>query len=74
MLDYYIKSAGPKSHLQACELISIMGVEIAEDGFGIPGKDNFYGYFRVYSEVQTFEILSEFQDITLEFPPGKTLR
>lgn len=55
-------------------MISIMGIEILEDAFGIPGSDSFYGIFRVRSESQAFEILSEFQDVSLEFPSDKIIR
>ena len=51
-----------------------MGMEILEDGFGVPGEDPYYGIFRVRSDGQSFEILSDFSDISLEFPPERTIR
>jgi hypothetical protein len=51
-----------------------MGLEILEDGFGNPPKDDYYGVFKVSSDPQAFEILSGFIGIKLELPSSRTLR
>ena len=51
-----------------------MGLEILEDGFGESGVDDYYGFFKVGSDSQAFEIFSGFIGIRIELPPGRTLR
>ena len=73
MLEFYIKTADPKSHIQACEIISLMGAEILEDEFG-NGDDSYYGFFHVNASEECFEVFGDFQEITLEIPPNKMIR
>jgi hypothetical protein len=51
-----------------------MGLEILDGGFGELGIHEYYGFFKVSSDPQAFEILSGFIGIKLEMPEGKTLR
>jgi len=73
LIEYIIKTDNPEIHIQVCEIISIMGVNIIEDKFGEP-VDGFYGYFRLKGNEDSFEILSEFPNVILELPKDKILR
>ena len=74
MLEYYIKSIDPKSHIAVCEIISMLGIEIISDSFGDTQLDDYYGFFHVRSNENSFDIVSEFPDIIIEIPKGKILR
>jgi hypothetical protein len=63
----------PKVHIQTCSLVNYFMMEIIEESFG-KKEDNFYAQFRVKSTEESFEILSEIPQITLEFIPGKIIR
>jgi hypothetical protein len=73
LIEYIIKTDNPEIHIQVCEIISIMGINIIEDKFG-EIEDGFYGYFRLKGDEDSFEILSEFPNIILEIPRDKILR
>jgi hypothetical protein len=73
MLEYYIKTIDPRSHIGVCEIISLMGIKILEDGFG--GKDDeYYGIFKLMSDSEGFDVFVELPDITIDFPPSKVVR
>lgn len=74
MVEFYVKTNDPKSHIQACSIINYFKCEIITDR--ICDKDEpFYGIFYVRALEEAFEIFTEFSsDITVEYPPGKTLR
>lgn len=74
MLEYYLKTEGPKIHIQICEMISIMGLEIIEDGFGTPNSDDFYGFFKIKSDPASLDMLSSFSGVTVILPPEKIVR
>ena len=73
MIEYIIKTDNPEIHIQVCEIISIMGVFILDDRFG-EASDGFYGYFKLKGAIESFDILSDFPNVVLELPKGKTLR
>jgi hypothetical protein len=74
LIDYYIKTKDPRSHIEACSIINYFFCEILSDRICEKGEP-FYGIFFVKSNEETFEILSEFSgDIVLELPPGKVIR
>jgi hypothetical protein len=74
LLNFYIKSKDPRSHIQLCELISLTGMEILEDYFGDSVCESYYGMFHVRGSEEDFELVSEFPDIIIEIPPNKILR
>lgn len=63
MLEFYIQSQGPKSHMQVCEMISILGVEILEDSFGLPNLDFYYGKFKVKTTPECLEVFRALENI-----------
>lgn len=73
MLEYYIKTIDPRSHIGVCEIISLMGIEILEDGFGGP-DDEYYGFFKLFSDADSFDVFSDLPDITIDFPTNKVIR
>ena len=73
MLEYYIKTIDPRSHIAVCEIISLMGIEILEDGFG-GSDDEYYGIFKLMSDPDGFDVFVELPDITIDFPPTKVVR
>jgi hypothetical protein len=74
LIEYYIKTTNPKSHIEACSIINYFFCEILSDRI-CQRDEPFYGVFFVKSNEETFEILSDFSsDIVLEIPPGKILR
>ena len=74
MLEYYVKSPSPKSHIAVCEIISMLGMEILADTFGDIRSDGYYGFFHIKGDVDVFDILSDFPEVTIEIPQGKILR
>jgi len=74
LLEYYVKSYGPKSHIAVCEIISMFGIEILTDSFGDIELDGYYGFFHIKSDNEGFDILSDFPEVTTEIPQGKILR
>jgi hypothetical protein len=74
MVEFYIKTQDPKSHIEACSLINCFNCEIIVDR--ICEKDEpFYGLFYVKASEDAFEVFSEFSSgITIEYPRNKTLR
>jgi hypothetical protein len=74
LLEFYIKSIDPKSHIQMCEIISMTGMEILHDSFGDLEIDGYYGMFHVNGSEEAFELASDFPDFIIELPPGKVLR
>lgn len=73
MLEYYIKTIDPRSHIGVCEIISLMGVEILEDGFG-GADDEYYGFFKVISDTDAFDVFSDLPDVHIDFPSHKVIR
>lgn len=73
MLEYYIKTIDPRSHIGVCEIISLMGIKILDDGFGSP-TDDYYGIFKLSSDTDTFDVFLDLPDITIDFPKNKTVR
>ncbi len=73
MLEYYIKTIDPRSHIGVCEIISLMGIEILEDEFGGP-DDGYYGIFKILSDSDAFDVFADLPDIIIDFPRDKTLR
>jgi len=74
LLEYYVKSHGPKSHIAVCEIISMLGIEILADSLGDIESDGYYGFFHIKGDDEGFDILSDFPDVTIEIPKGKILR
>jgi hypothetical protein len=74
LLEYYVKSYSPKSHIAVCEIIAMLGMEILADSFGDIESDEYYGFFHVKSDEEGFDILSDFPEVTIEIPQGKILR
>jgi hypothetical protein len=74
MVEFYVKTHDPKSHIEACSLINYFNCEIITDK--VCEKDEpFYGVFYVRATEDAFEVFGEFSiGITVEYPPGKTLR
>jgi hypothetical protein len=73
LLEYYIKTIDPRSHIGVCEIISLMGIEILEDEFCGP-DDEYYGIFKVLSDSDAFDVFVDLPDITIDFPRNRTLR
>ena len=73
MLEYIVKSIDPKSHIQLCEIISTLYIEIIDSHFADPGS-SYYGYFKIRSEPEDCEIFMEFSDLIVEMPKGKIIR
>lgn len=73
MLEYYIKTIDPRSHIGVCEIISLMGIEILEDGFG-DSTDDYYGIFKVFSDTDALDILSDLPDVQIDFPRERVIR
>jgi hypothetical protein len=74
MLEFYVKTLDPKTHIEACSLITYFGCEILSDRI-CDESEPFYGVFYIKATEEAFEIFSDFSNgITLEYPPGKTLR
>jgi hypothetical protein len=73
LLEYYIKTLNPQSHINVCETISILGIQILEDGFS-PREEETYGFFKLRSDDFAFEVLSDLSDVTLELPKDRTIR
>ena len=65
MLEFYIKTYSPESHIQICELISLTLTHILSDKMG-SDLDDFYGMFILSSNSEIYEIFSEFEGINLE--------
>jgi hypothetical protein len=74
LLEFYIKSTDPRSHIQLCDLISLTGAEILDDKFGDLEAEGYYGMFLVKGSEESFELISEFPDIIIEIPPNKLIR
>ena len=74
MVEFYIKTQDPKSHIEASSLINSFNCEILIDR--ICEKDEpFYGVFYVKATEDAFEIFSSFSaGITVEYPSNRTLR
>jgi hypothetical protein len=62
---YEIKTYNPKSHMGVCEIILLMGISIIRDSIG-EHDDEYYGFFRLESDTEGFEIFSELPDIITE--------
>jgi hypothetical protein len=74
MVEFYVKTQDPKSHIEACSLINYFNCEIITDRI-CENDEPFYGVFYVRSTEESFEVFTEFSiGITVEYPPGKTLR
>jgi hypothetical protein len=73
LLEYYIKTTDPRSHIGVCEIISLMGIEILEDGFG-GATDDYYGVFKLLSDTEGFDVFVELPDIVIYFPKNKITR
>ena len=74
MLEFYVKSRDPKSHIQACSLINYFNCEILTDRI-CERDEAYYGVFYVRGNEESFEIFTEFSEgISVEYPQGKTLR
>ena len=73
MLEYYIKTIDPRSHIGVCEIISLMGIEILEDGFG-GLDDDYYGIFKLVSDTDGFDVFVELPDIIIDIPQNKLVR
>lgn len=73
MVEYKIKTLGPKENIKACSFINYFMMEIISESFGEKGG-KFYSEFHVRSTEESFEILSEESGILLEFIPGKIIR
>ena len=50
-----------------------MGIEILEDGFGGP-EDDYYGFFKLFSDTDSFDVFSDLPDIEIEFPTDRIIR
>jgi hypothetical protein len=73
LVEYKIKSSDPKTHIGVCSLVNYFMMEIISESFG-KKDDGFYAVFHVKSTEESFEIISETQNVTLEFIPGKIIR
>jgi len=73
LLEYYIKTMDPRSHIGVCEIISLMGIKIISDSFG-ESSDEYYGIFRVISDSDAFDIFTELPDVVIDIPENKVLR
>lgn len=73
MIEYYIKTDGPRTHIAVCEMISLLGVEIIDDDFGGP-ESGYYGKFYVKSEIESFEIIFDFPGVTMEISDKNIIR
>jgi hypothetical protein len=73
LLEYIVKSTDPKSHIQLCEIISSLYIEILDDGF-YDNNPPFYAWFRVKSQAEDYEIFNEFPGITIEIPSDKLIK
>lgn len=63
----------PRSHIGVCEIISLMGIKILEDGFG-ESADEYYGIFKVISDTDGFDTFVELPDIVIDIPENRMLR
>jgi len=72
LLEYIVKSTDPKSHIQLCEIISSLYIEILGDGFY--DSPPFYAWFRIKSQPEDYELFSEFPGINMEIPSDKTIK
>lgn len=73
MIEYYIKTDDPRTHIAVCEMISLLGVEILEDYFGGP-ESGYYGKFYVRSVVESFEVIFDFPGVTMEMSDKSVTR
>lgn len=73
MVEYKIKSSGPKVHIKVCSLVNYFFMEIISERFGTK-DDDFYAEFHVKSTEESFDVLTEIPEITIEFIPGKIIR
>jgi hypothetical protein len=74
LLEFYVKSRDPKSHIEACSLINYFNCEILTDRI-CEKEEPYYGVFYVKGNEESFEIFTEFSDgLSVEYPQGKTLR
>lgn len=74
MLEFYVKTANPVCHIEACSIINYFLCEIISDR--ICGKDeDFYGVFLIKADPDVFEIFSNFSSgITLEYHQDNIIR
>lgn len=63
----------PRSHIGVCEIISLMGIKILDDGFG-GSDDEYYGIFKVISGTDGFDIFIELPDVVIDIPKNNVLR
>jgi hypothetical protein len=70
LLEYIVKSIDPKSHIQLCEIISTLYIEILDSHIA-PSGAPYYGYFLIRSEPEDYEIFMDFNDLIVEIPKNK---
>jgi len=74
MVEFYVKTQDPKSHIEACSLINYFNCKIITDRV-CEKNESFYGVFYVRTTEEAFEVFSEISiGITVQYPNGKTLR